>query len=111
MGSSGGHNSVELRDGSHISATTTANAINITSGLSTQLALDRATIDGDTLLTASNTIATTMADSQLNGDVVLKSRQREPRVMTGSGLSVRLTPARSAATLACIWIIATSLAM
>lgn len=72
MGSSGGHNSVELRDGSHISATTTANAINITSGLTTQLALDRATIDGDTLLTASNTIATTMADSQLNGNVVLK---------------------------------------
>lgn len=72
MGSSGGHNSVDLRDGSHISATTTANAINITSGLTTQLALDRATIDGDTLLTASNTIATTMADSQLNGDVVLK---------------------------------------
>ncbi|HDC1790255.1 TPA: autotransporter outer membrane beta-barrel domain-containing protein [Salmonella enterica] len=87
MGSSGGHNSVELRDGSHISATTTANAINITSGLTTQLALDRATIDGDTLLTASNTIATTMADSQLNGDVVLKKAASANLIMTGSGLS------------------------
>lgn len=87
MDSSGGHNSVDLRDGSHISATTTANAINITSGLTTQLALDRATIDGDTLLTASNTIATTMAGSQLNGDVVMKKAASASLVMTGSGLS------------------------
>lgn len=87
MGSSGGHNSVALQDGSHISATTTANAITITSGVTTRLALDRATIDGDTLLTASDTIATTLADSQLNGNVLLKNAASTRLAMIGSDLS------------------------